>query len=99
MCNAGGIWTGHTPQCQPIACGDPVTFAHASVALLNGSTVWKAVAQYACIHGYKEANSVLNIGELDDKSHGIFRGMRRVQQYIDKSALIGDGKISIKYVH
>ena len=54
MCNAGGSWTGHTPQCQPIACGDPITFPHASVALLNGSTVWRAVAQYACIHGYKE---------------------------------------------
>ena len=37
MCNAMGVWTGHTPQCKPIACGDPATFAHASVALLNGS--------------------------------------------------------------
>ena len=36
MCNANGAWTGHTPQCKPIACGDPATFAHASVALLNG---------------------------------------------------------------
>lgn len=59
LCNANGLWTGQTPQCQPIACGDPVTFPHASVALLNGSTVWKAIAQYACIHGYKEAKGKL----------------------------------------
>ena len=59
LCNANGLWTGGTPQCQPIACGDPVTFPHASVALLNGSTVWKAIAQYACIHGYKEAKGKL----------------------------------------
>ncbi|XP_071743546.1 uncharacterized protein [Lepeophtheirus salmonis] len=52
LCNAQGKWTGETPQCQPIACGDPITFPHASVAMLNGSTVWKAVAQYTCIHGY-----------------------------------------------
>ena len=55
LCNAEGVWTGHTPQCQPIACGDPASFPHASVALLNGSTVWRSVAQYACIHGYREA--------------------------------------------
>ena len=39
MCNANGAWTGHTPQCKPIACGDPQTFPHASVALLNGNNV------------------------------------------------------------
>ena len=53
MCNANGAWTGLTPQCKPVACGDPVTFNHASVALLNGTTVWNAIAQYSCIHGYK----------------------------------------------
>ena len=58
LCNAHGLWTGSTPQCQPIACGDPVTFPHASVALLNGSTVWRAVAHYACIHGYMEAKGI-----------------------------------------
>ncbi len=74
LCDARGLWTGSTPSCQPIACGDPVgystahfysikithlciiqaTFPHASVALLNGSTVWRAVAHYQCIHGYRE---------------------------------------------
>ena len=52
MCNAFGNWTGLTPQCKPIACGDPITFKYASVALLNGSTVWNSIAQYACISGY-----------------------------------------------
>ncbi|XP_059089371.1 uncharacterized protein LOC131885361 isoform X1 [Tigriopus californicus] len=56
LCDAQGLWTGSTPKCQPIACGDPITFQHVTVALINGSTIWRAVAQYACIHGYRSAD-------------------------------------------
>jgi hypothetical protein len=45
--------------------------------------VWKAVAQYACIHGYREANSKLNAGEFEDGCHRILLKMRRVQQFCD----------------
>ena len=49
MCNANGAWTGHTPQCKPIACGDPQTFPHASVALLNGN-----MATWMKLHIWRE---------------------------------------------
>ena len=60
LCDANGRWTGSEPKCQPIACGDPVTFPHTTVALINGSTSWKAVAQFSCIFGYQPFNGKLN---------------------------------------
>ena len=57
LCDANGRWTGSEPKCQPIACGDPVTFPHTTVALINGSTSWKARAQYSCIFGYQPLNA------------------------------------------
>ena len=59
LCDANGRWTGSEPKCQPIACGDPVTFPHTTVALINGSTSWKARAQYSCIFGYQPLNGNL----------------------------------------
>ena len=84
LCNAAGLWTGQTPQCQPIACGDPVTFPHASVALINGSTVWRSVAQYACIHGYKEegeGNKIRGKTRSVCAPVGTLRSMARVQLF------------------
>ena len=63
LCDANGRWTGSEPKCQPIACGDPVTFPHTTVALINGSTSWKAVAQFSCIFGYQPFNGKLNFVE------------------------------------
>ena len=57
LCDANGQWTGSEPKCQPIACGDPVTLPHTTVALINGSTSWKAVAQYSCIFGYHSSGT------------------------------------------
>ena len=61
LCDANGRWTGSEPKCQPIACGDPVTFPHTTVALINGSTSWKARAQYSCIFGYQPLNTNGNL--------------------------------------
>ena len=61
LCDANGRWTGSEPKCQPIACGDPVTFPHTTVALINGSTSWKARAQYSCIFGYQPLNTKGNL--------------------------------------
>ena len=61
LCDANGRWTGSEPKCQPIACGDPVTFPHTTVALINGSTSWKAVAQFSCIFRYQPFNGKLNL--------------------------------------
>ena len=63
LCDANGRWTGSEPKCQPIACGDPVTFPHTTVALINGSTSWKAVAQFSCIFGYQPFNGKFNFDE------------------------------------
>ena len=58
LCDATGQWTGSEPKCRPIACGDPVTLPHTTVALINGSTSWKAVAQYSCIFGFHSSGKI-----------------------------------------
>ena len=68
LCDANGRWTGSEPKCQPIACGDPVTFPHTTVALINGSTSWKARAQYSCIFGYQPLNTNGNLTNLPKKT-------------------------------
>lgn len=52
LCNSSGSWTGRAPTCRPISCGDPPLPPHTSIALLNGSTQWRARAIYSCLPGY-----------------------------------------------
>ena len=47
-----GSWTGVTPTCRPISCGEPPMLPKSAVALINGSSQWKSVAQYSCLPGF-----------------------------------------------
>jgi len=56
LCDSSGLWTGTAPQCRLISCGDPPMLPHSAVALLNGSTQWRAQAVYSCLPGYNNVH-------------------------------------------
>ena len=66
LCDSGGQWTGTAPQCRLISCGDPPMLPHSAVALLNGSTQWRAQALYSCLPGY---NNNDNVNGKDSTKH------------------------------
>ena len=55
LCDSSGVWTGAAPSCQLISCGDPPMLPHSAVALLNGTTQWRALALYSCLPGHDPA--------------------------------------------
>ena len=55
LCDSSGVWTGAAPSCQLISCGDPPMLPHSAVALLNGTTQWRALALYSCLPGHDAA--------------------------------------------
>lgn len=52
QCVEAGLWTGPPPSCEPILCHHPPAVVNGLVQLLNGSTIWQAVASYQCLPGY-----------------------------------------------
>ena len=63
LCDSSGQWTGTAPQCRLISCGDPPMLPHSAVALLNGSTQWRAQAVYSCLPGYNNINGKCQCSE------------------------------------
>ncbi len=53
LCGTGGQWSGVTPQCKPITCGQPPEVLNARSTLVNGSTLWRSFASYECKPGFR----------------------------------------------
>jgi len=70
LCDSSGQWTGQAPNCRPISCGDPPMLPHSAVALLNGSTMWKSLAVYSCLPGYKTLKSTKTQSESICQENG-----------------------------
>ena len=53
LCSESGSWSGVTPQCKPITCGQPPEIPNARSTLVNGSTLWRSFASYECKPGFR----------------------------------------------
>ena len=53
LCTESGSWSGVTPQCKPITCGQPPEIPNARSTLVNGSTLWRSFASYECKPGFR----------------------------------------------
>jgi len=65
LCGDDGRWSGGTPQCKPITCGQPPEVANAHVTLVNGSTLWRSQSHYRCKPGFRGADGA--VGEYNDE--------------------------------
>ena len=52
QCLEGGKWSGTTPKCEFLDCGDPPRVGHASNVLTNGRTTFGATVEYKCDTDY-----------------------------------------------
>ncbi|XP_071750190.1 uncharacterized protein [Lepeophtheirus salmonis] len=53
LCSEEGEWTGYSPTCKPITCGQPPKVHNARFNLVNGSTSWQSITHYICKPGFK----------------------------------------------
>ncbi|XP_076319115.1 P-selectin-like isoform X1 [Tachypleus tridentatus] len=52
-CLKNGQWSGQTPFCQLIDCGQPTVVTNGRGFLMNGTTTYKAIVEYQCLPNFK----------------------------------------------
>lgn len=66
LCGHEGTWSGMTPQCKPITCGQPPEVSNARSSLINGSTLWQSFASYECKPGFRmQFNHIIQSGSTN----------------------------------
>ena len=51
-CTPAGDWTGESPSCLAVSCGEPPPRNKTSVTLLNTTTTTHSLALYHCLQPY-----------------------------------------------
>lgn len=69
LCQANSQWAGSQPTCNPNDCGKPPAPLHGSAAA--PSTVFKAVAMYACDNGYVLSGALTRTCQADQTWSGL----------------------------
>ncbi|XP_076332272.1 CUB and sushi domain-containing protein 1-like [Tachypleus tridentatus] len=52
-CLKSGQWSGQTPFCTLVDCGQPTIVTNGRGFLMNGTTTYEAMVEYKCLPGFK----------------------------------------------
>jgi len=66
-CKLGGDWSGETPVCKFVDCGNPRALENGNFELLNGRTTYGAEIEYTCTPDYNIQGNVKTRCEADGR--------------------------------